>query len=495
MPHPRSSASPIPGAGRSAGRTVGPTSGGRSNPHEPDTPRSDLVVLAEFGVALIASVALVAAASLTGAASSAVGAPTTAAEFTAGFSAEDAEGWLTDIPLSSELETDVVASGTIETADGDEFAANLPVALYGWPSIDVLDSMAIGESVHLTPIAKALTDADGSFELRIDDPAAAERLATDEGLVDLQVQAWSPDSAASYSFTKQLTEDDGELVLDDPDEAGDVTAEDAAAGEVEDAAAEDAAAEDAGTEDAAAEDGGEAADLELVAEPVGDAEALPDDAEQVFEKSDVCGATKLWNATGVDVIVGRMYSSTVGIRSYFKLSQSGTATLGVATSVSGKYGGYDQSGTTTVTLDDSFTWEKSKLTTGRQFVTDFTYSKFSNWCYPVYASPSQKQVYSYTVKPTRWEGGGFTQSESVPSVKAANCRPFAGLTTQTKASTKATTNTLGVKIKSILGINLTSKSGYTGKVTAKIYNISQKKKTLCGTSGTPSSPGRFLAKD
>ena len=373
-------------------------------------------------------------------------------------SAADTSEWLTDIPLSSDVSSPTIASGRLGDLAGADVAAGFPVTLYGWPSIEVLDAMRVGESVKLTPLAKALTASDGSFTLKIPDAAAAERLAGVDGLVDLEIQAWSPDGLASYSFTKQFDESTGSARLIDVAGEGEATT-----------------------------------GLDLVTKSTAAAEGIPVDVGAVLNKTDVCGATKTRTYPSVDVVVGRMYSSTSGIRSSFSIKNNATATVGVAASVAGTYGEYSQSGTSTVKMHGSYSWDKSTLKGGRQFRTDFTYGRFSNWCYPV-SAPSAKRVYSYTVRATRWEGGGSYGVEAVPSVKSTNCRPFASHSSQTKSSTKASSTSGGVKLSYVLAINLTSKAGYSSAASARIYNESSKQKKLCGTNGTPSSPGRFLAK-
>jgi len=372
--------------------------------------------------------------------------------------AADTSRWLTDIPLSSGISAPTVASGRIGETDGVAVSAGYPVTLYGWPSIEVLDAMKVGESVKLTPLAKALTGSDGSFSLRIPDAAAAERLAGDDGLVDLEIQAWSADGMASHSFTKQFDTSTGSARLID------VPGEDTVS-----------------------------TGLTLEAKSTAAAEGIPADVSAVMNKTDVCGATKTRTYPSVDVVVGRMYSSTSGIRSSFSLKNNATATVGVAGSIAGTYGEYSQSGTSTVKIHGSYSWDKTTLKGGRQFRTDFTYGRFSNWCYPA-AFPTQKRTYSYTVRATRWEGGGSYGAEAVPTVKSTNCRPFASHSSQTKSSSKASSTSGGVKLSYVLAINLTSKAGYSSAASARIYNESSKQKKLCGTNGTPSAPGRFLAK-
>jgi len=372
--------------------------------------------------------------------------------------AADTSQWLTEIPLSSEVSAPTVASGRIGEPTGADLSAGYPVTLYGWPSIEVLDEMQVEESVKLTPLAKALTGSNGSFALKIPDAAATERLAGGDGLVDLEIQAWSPDGLASYSFTKQYDTSTGSARLVDVAGEGEATT-----------------------------------GLDLVTKSTATAEGIPADVSAVINKTDVCGATKTRTYPSVDVVVGRMYSSTSGIRSSFSIKNNATATVGVAASVAGTYGEYSQSGTSTVKLHGSYSWDKSTLKGGRQFRTDFTYGRFSNWCYPV-SAPSQKRTYSYTVRATRWEGGGSYGVEAVPTVKSTNCRPFASHSSQTKSSTRASSTSGGVKLSYVLAINLTSKAGYSSAASARIYNESSKQKKLCGTNGTPSSPGRFLAK-
>jgi hypothetical protein len=365
---------------------------------------------------------------------------------------EAPEDWLPEIPLSSELSGDPVASGSLEAATGEEFDAGLPVVLWGWPTNEVLASMDEGETVHLTPLGKALTDENGEFELRIDDPAAAERLADDDGTVTFEVQGWSDDSLASYTFSTELDETGGSVDIASTD------------------------------------------DVEVVAQRLDATAEVPTEIGSVFDKTDVCGATKLASYLDVDTIVGRMYATTTGIASYFSLKAGVDTTLGIGVSVSGKYGSYKQSGTSKVEINDTYTWGKKSLSGGRQFKTDFTYAKYSNWCYPLAGGASQKSIYSYSVRPIKWEGGGFYGTETAPAIGSGNCRPFADNSTQQRTTSTATTTSRGVKLTKFVGLDLSSQVGYSAGAVARIYNTSAVEKSICGTNGVPTSPGRYLAR-
>jgi hypothetical protein len=189
-----------------------------------------------------------------------------------------------------------------------------------------------------------------------------------------------------------------------------------------------------------------------------------------------------------------MYSTTSGIKSYFSLKAGAETKIGVGVSVSGAYGSFEQSGTSTVTLDDTYTWGKRSMNTGRQFRTDFTYGKFAHWCYPV-SAPSQKSVYKYSVKPIRWEGGGSYATETPPAVGSGNCRPFAAGGIQERKTSKATTTSTGAKLANVIGVNLSSQVGYTSDAVARIYNDGSVQRRICGTNGVPTSPGRYLAQN
>jgi len=380
--------------------------------------------------------------------------PPTAVADDSGGGAAVANEWLTEIPLSSELAGTPLVRGTLDDASGTPVAAGNPVVLWGWPSNEVLAAMADGDSVNLIPLGKALTTQGGGFALRVGDDSVAERLAGEGGAINLEVQAWSPEGVASYSFASELAPD-GELTAD---------------------SAEDVA------------------DVELETDEVADPALVPGDVTAVFNKTDVCGATKKKTYKDIDTVVGRMYSTTSGIKSYFSLKAGAETTLGVAVSVSGAYGSFDQKGTSSVSIDDTFTWGKKALSGGRQFRTDFAYGKFAHWCYPV-SSPSLKSTYKYSVRPIKWEGGGFYATESVPSVGTGNCRPFAGGTSQERKTTKATTASTGAKIANVIGVNLSSQVGYNSDAVARIYNDGSAQRRICGTNGVPTSPGRYLAQN
>lgn len=382
-----------------------------------------------------------------------------------------------------------LASGILTDPSGVPIAG-VPVSLLAWPDIAALAALADGESIDFPIIARAVTASDGSYSLGGGSTAVsnAADAAGADGLVDLQVQASvsavNGGIVSSPGFSARVESRAGAKILSA-----------VATGAVLGAAGVSQRIDLALTAPSKVILSGVARSGAQQARAVrADAGPTAGGHDVVIQSTQNCGATKVKSYPRTPVIVGRMYSTTSKIKSLFELRTNAETTVGVASSVSGKYGAFSQSNTTTVKLSDSYTWEKATLKGGRQYITDYTYARFANWCYPVYSPPSSKHTYLYTVRPVRWEGGGRTAVEKVPTTPASNCRVFSALSHQSKTTSTATTTKNGVKLDHVLGIDLTSKAGYTSSAKAVMYNVSSNGRHICGTSGTPSAPGRLVAK-
>jgi hypothetical protein len=123
---------------------------------------------------------------------------------------------------------------------------------------------------------------------------------------------------------------------------------------------------------------------------------------------------------------------------------------------------------------------------GRYWKTEFVYSKFG------YACGGASSYSAYEMRATSFAGGAQNISvTAVPSVPY--CTPMPANTSFTKSSTAASTFSTGAALAGDIGINLSSKTGFTS--TTKITYTFTAAHRLCGAAGYPGgSPSRLAAR-
>lgn len=379
-------------------------------------------------------------------------------------SAEDQ--WLPELTDSADLATVPVIQGRIVTESGQSFPRGTPVALYAYPSFEVISALEVGDSYELTPVAKATIDTDGRFQLRVADAGSLARFASKAGSIDFEVRAIDGRNHASYFLSRSLTDFEGKRVLVSTD---------------------------------AVDSGHTALKREATAgTPAVEIVSLTSDKDLTYaapqgstaiNKTDVCGETLEVNLGNKPVVVGGTYTQS-GSQARFEYTAGASSALGVGVSASGTYGSYSQSGTFSVSSTDVVGF--GTRTGHYQYQTYFRYGKYSYWCYPVW-NPDLKTILQYRVKANLFAAGSVVSSTSEPF--ATNCVPFAAGTTYEKSSTSAYEWATGASLSGSIGINLSSRTGYSS--TAKLFyeNTSSVSRWLCGSSDYPGgAPKRVVAK-
>jgi hypothetical protein len=182
------------------------------------------------------------------------------------------------------------------------------------------------------------------------------------------------------------------------------------------------------------------------------------------------------------VTVGQLTSTTSsGFNARLTYAAGSSSSLGIGYSGSASYGTFSQSGTASTSNTATIGFPALTGPGSVSYRTNFTYGLY----YGTGCSP--RNIFYYEARPTSFAGGATTSATSAPSFPY--CTRYAAGSSYTKSSTSATTQTLGVSISGQLGVNLSSKTGYTTTTTISISFTSTK--NLCGSSGLPgSSPGR-----
>ncbi|MDV9174886.1 DNRLRE domain-containing protein [Streptomyces sp. W16] len=396
---------------------------------------------------------------------------------------------LAGITDSASLTTPVVAKGTVDNSDGTA-ASGADVVLYAWPSNEVDDALEEGDYVKLQPVAKAVTDSSGGYELRIAALSALSAQAADDGTVNFEAIASSGRKAVSYNFGRRLVTSSSVakvLAYSTASTAADTSA-DAAALQADpedvtltlDSEASSAPAEDSTTD--ATEN--PSATPTPVADPseVTGSDEDPEEVEAGVSKA--CGIRLLKKIPPKWVIIGQTYSKTTGVAHTLSYTSGASSSLGVGVSASGTYGSYSAGGSMSKSSSTTTQYPNYGNNTGVYYKTQFRYGKYIVGC--AYADPW------YEVRPRSYAGGADTSSAHIPN--ATHCFKYIKGSVFTKTRSKAITWTNGASLTSVIGIDLSAETGYSSDTTV-VYTFN-KTRHLCGTGGDPGSahPYNFVAK-
>lgn len=346
-------------------------------------------------------------------------------------STEDPISGITD---SSRISGDPLITGSILDAKGAPVGEGELVVLRAWPDHSTMARLAVGESVKMTTVATALTQADGTFALRISDKASASSIAMSNGngLVDFQIVSAGVNHLSVHSFTAQP---DGEL--------------DSAPKSVQVASIPGAEFPNRGAQD------------------------MVDKACSTWKKTDV---GPRW------VKVGYGYTSATGGTVTFTYTSGSSSTLGTAVSATGASGSFSVSGTSSWSSTATISYP---ATSGNKiWKTQFRYGVYTTVCDP--------GLTWHDLRADGFVGGSSIVATSAPA--ATYCTSFIAGSSFTKETTSAYTHAAAVEIAAFAGINLKATTGFSTKAKLK-YTFPNGGK-LCGTNGYPGgTPLRLVAKN
>jgi hypothetical protein len=188
-------------------------------------------------------------------------------------------------------------------------------------------------------------------------------------------------------------------------------------------------------------------------------------------------------------IVGQTFSATTGVTHTFSYSNGASSELGVGFSLSGKIGTFKQSGTvgrSSTTYESYGTFGDHK---GVYYQTYWHYGTFETRRYGECTDPAHYYSESFETRPIGFAGGANMSAASIPT-NANTCVFQAAGTGFAKDSSRAITWTNGVSIKGAIGIDLSTKTGYSSNAhVAYQFNADRR---LCGVSAYPGENGSYL---
>ncbi|WP_413354730.1 hypothetical protein [Microbacterium sp. 1P06AB] len=349
------------------------------------------------------------------------------------------------MPAPSEDEV-IVAEGTIVTAPRSDVPETADV--FAWPSNEALADFEVGDQFNLEPIGSAEVDGDGNFALAVDSMNVLDRMASDQGEVNLFVSADNGETTFEKSFSVNVDEIESASV-DSVVDLGDV----AATGEAEDAGA---------------------------ADPMASSDAF-------IEKA--CTSTKITNLGNKWVPVGGLFSSNTGAKVDYVYESGQSSSLGAAVSQKASNAGFSASGTTSISSTASVNFPAMSGTGNKLAKTQFRYGNYKTKCTFVTGGVPFTSV-SYKVRADMWVGGSSFTSVSAP--KATYCVSYNKGASFTKSRDTQVTWTGSVEI---YGVGLSAQTGWSnnGKIAVSFPNKAGK---VCGSGNyaTQSNAYQIVAK-
>lgn len=353
-------------------------------------------------------------------------------------------------PSASPGAGQVIVQGVLYDADGSRAGAGERVTLTAWPTSEVLAGLADGEPVPTLTAGVAITDAAGAFALRYSDPAALASYADADGTLDFSLESEAGGVPHSFNLSRTLPGADARVAAQVPADAA--------------LAAAVALRPVPGASPATSE------------RSVRDGEA---------SLAAACAYVKLSDLGPRWVQVGEAYTVS-GVTAAFTYSSGASSTLGIGVSASGASGTFSLSGSNSVSSTLAISMPPISGLGGRLWKTQFVYSKFG------YACPPTPGYQSYQVRATSFAGGS-TYSSALSSPSASYCTPQNAGSIVNVTTSNAYTFSGGAGLSGSIGINLSSKTGFTS--TAKLKFTFSSAGKLCGTTGYPGgTPSRLVAK-
>lgn len=365
--------------------------------------------------------------------------------------------WLPSLVDSAALDTQALVSGEVVRPDGSPFPAGSKVEVVAYPSSSVVGSMKVGDSIQVIPVAKAFVGASGKFVVRLDSGLGIERFAASNGLVDFEVRIINDPYYAAYSFSVDINE------LNKLQEGVESVVSDRA----------------------------DLMGVVLTALPANKKLHLLEAAVSgPVNKTDICGEVLVSNLGVKAVAIGATYTGGAGRTGSLTFTSGSTSSLGVGLSASGAYGTYESSGTVERVSTSTVTFAAGSG--GRLYQSYFSYGKYGQYCYPVGSSYDEGDIYVYKVRASSFAGGSAIVPQQLPVTLAVNCVPLASGSSFVKSATTASTFSAGAALSASIGINLSSRTGYTTTTKATFTNSSGSSRSLCGVNGTPATAAGLL---
>jgi hypothetical protein len=341
--------------------------------------------------------------------------------------------------LSRTIDGPTVATGRLLDASGRPSAGT--VALIAWPNEEWNRSVQAGDTIPTPTVGWGDALGDGSFSLTVDPALVPSDYVNADGRVNLEAIGWIGDRQGSWSFAAEI------------------------------------ATADTGTPLAAQPEITVRATMPLTATET--AATTSRQATNVAPRVGEICSYRLLSTSDRWVVIGESwpYGSD---RGWMKSSSSHSVTVGVAVSSTGAYGGWTASGSSTSSSGVTFEWAES--TAYRDFRVGERFGKYRLWCSSSGWRNDYKERYVLST-------GGYTNASLGSPPSYTNCTTVAaGLWQRDSSLGSHTVFTTGVKISSLIGIDLSVDTNYASTRILKYRLVSQGK--VCGSNTVPSLAGK-----
>lgn len=356
-----------------------------------------------------------------------------------------AAGQGTETPSATARGAPAILSGQLVDAAGNGARSHGPLTMYAWPSNKALDALLVGETVPLVPVGEASTDAAGNFSFTGTGALAAHTASGEPVNVTIV-------GATAAGVHRYATSIDPATLRGGPTPA--------------------------------------AADPEVgltikpsptptVPSPAAPSVAASSPAAWPEGAGGFCGATLSATYREVPSQVGGTFVHSKGATSSFRFTSGATGTFGVGMSGEGRFGTYAAGGTSTLTSDFSINFPTT--TQGARFHQAYVVpKKLRTTCLTPDGVPYTSW---YEVRATSYAGGGSTvKGSTFKTLKY--CTKLEKGHVWEKNTTTAITWSAGLQTGRVIGVNLSSRSGFSNE-SRLIVNPGSKDRRICGHHALP----------
>lgn len=374
---------------------------------------------------------------------------------------------LPELRTPDKIKSKAIARGRITDKGTGNSAAGALVALEAWPSAADLGKVKMGETATVTTVAKAVTDKNGAYELKVENGEVLRPYVNERGVVDFVVVVHTKGGAAIGGAPVRVDTDGADRVepVSDPLTGG----------------------------------AGSVVDVEA-ADPITPAEAATLAARGEAPRS-IEGSSK-WvkiRSLGLfDVQVDHIASTNKKISVDVTNNSGSWSTLGWGSSVKAATSGYSMGGTSEVKTVSNANYGTEAVPSGK---SNFSVKYFRDMEYVLFQLHTESlfkpwgPVNQWRVTPSGYVGGGWrTRGHAVPG--ASKCSK-SDTKTWTLSTQLATTFSAGVNSSPKIGIDMSSRSGRSSMQKIVFRNAAQGTQyQVCGTTDYPgrSNTGALVAK-
>jgi hypothetical protein len=338
--------------------------------------------------------------------------------------------WIPGLAKSEAISGPVLAKGQLFGKNGQPASGTVYAVV--WPIQAVLAAQEDGDKVKTMAIAQGAAKSNGHFQLRVDPKLRLDSYTEADGTLNLDIRAGGADGLALWAVSRRLV--------------------------------------DRGTSNERWVEprGGKGHDRE----PPGLKLALGQAGSMALD-GDAAVPAPAADKGPCDEVVATYQNVTTGIgetypgphaKATFIYTNGQTSSLGVAVSADGTFGSFSQGGTSTSAGATTLSFPQKTYNTKFIYQTTFQYKK-----YHVYDALFCVFDYGYEVRTTAFQGAvmGYNAccAPTTPYSQPVNVVPAHII----KDTSNAVNWSDGVKLSAVIGINLSSMTGYSNSAKVDFY--------------------------